>query len=109
MSHMCIVPCPEITRLPENITVSPGHVSQFNCMAFSFGNLKYEWKRKDFADLPSKATTSLSYLEHDLMFYSILTINMTNETEHEGWYCCVVTNECGDVEECAWLEVNSKF
>ena len=78
-------------------------------MAFSFGNLKYEWKRKDFADLPSKAMTSLSYLEQDLMFYSILTINMTNETAHEGWYCCVVTNECGDVEECAWLEVNSKF
>ena len=35
-------------------------------------------------------------------------INSTQPLD-EGWYCCVATNECGDVEECAWLEVDGKY
>lgn len=92
-----------------NITVLPSNVSQFSCMAFSFGNLKYAWKRKGFADLPPNTMASLKYLEQELTFYSLLTINNSNEKLHEGWYCCVVTNECGDTEECGWLEVDSKL
>ena len=86
----------------------PGEVSQFTCEAFSFHHLKYEWKRKDFAELPTEVTTALKLSEQDLMAYSVLSIDKT-EVRHEGWYCCVVTNECGDVEECAWLEVDSKL
>ena len=103
-----LVPCPEITRLPMNTSVSPGEVSNFDCMAFSFGGLKYEWKRKGLAKLPSEATTSpLKFDEQNVMFHSVLSINKTS-VAHEGWYCCIATNECGDVEECAWLEVNSE-
>jgi len=36
------------------------------------------------------------------------SIDITQPSD-EGWYCCVATNECGDVEECAWLEVDSKL
>ena len=108
--YLCyfLVPCPEIARLPVNITVLPGEASNFSCIAFSFGHLKYEWKRKGFAKLPSEAITSLKLNEQDLMVYSVLSINETSVT-HEGWYCCVVTNECGNVEECVWLEVNSEL
>ena len=36
-------------------------------------------------------------------------MNVSNvQLSDEGWYCCVVTNDYGSVEECAWLEVNSK-
>ena len=76
-------------------------------MAFSFGGLEYKWKRKGLAKLPSEATTSLKLDEQNVIVYSVLSINKTSVT-HEGWYCCVATNECGDVEECAWLEVNSE-
>jgi len=31
------------------------------------------------------------------------------QPSHEGWYCCVASNECGSVQECAWLEVDSKL
>ena len=31
------------------------------------------------------------------------------QPSHEDWYCCVATNECGSVQECAWLEVDSKY
>ena len=105
--YYCLVPCPEITWLPVNITVLPGDVSNFSCMAFSFGDLKYEWKRKGFTGLPSEATTSLKLHKQNIMAYSMFSINKTGVT-YEGWYCCVVTNECGDAEECAWLEVNSE-
>ena len=94
--------------LPVNITVMPGELSYFSCMAFSFGDLKYEWKRKGFAKLPSKATTSLKLNSPNVMVYSVLSIKKTSVT-HEGWYCCVATNECGDVEECVWVEVNSEW
>ena len=106
--YLHIVPCPEVTSLPVNITVLPGGVSQFICKAFSFHHLKYEWKRKDFAELPTQVTTLLKLDEQDLTAYSMLSIDKTDVT-HEGWYCCVVTNECGDVKECAWLEVDSKL
>jgi len=36
------------------------------------------------------------------------SINNTTPSD-EGWYCCVVTNECGAVEECAWLEIDSEL
>ena len=86
----------------------PGKPSQLTCKAFSFHHLKYEWKRKDFAELSTEVTTSLKLDEQDLTAYTVLGINKTG-VAHEGWYCCVVTNECGDVEECAWLEVDSKL
>ena len=106
--HCYLVPCPEITKLPVNITVLPGEASQFSCMAFSFADLKYEWKRSGFANLLTGATKSLKLDKQTAMVYSILNISKTN-VSHEGWYCCVVTNECGDVKECSWLEVNSEL
>ena len=104
--YCCIVPCPEITSLPVNVTVLPDEVSQLTCKAFSFHHLKYEWKQKNFAKLPTEVATLLKLDEQDLTAYTVLHINKTGVT-HEGWYCCVVANECGDAEECAWLEVDS--
>ena len=77
---------------------------KFDCLAYSFSTLKYNWKKKN-------STTSLSSLQatectqDDTVTYSIAN----TQPSAEGWYCCVATNECGrNVEECAWLEVDSE-
>jgi len=41
---------------------------------------------------------------------TIYTLTISNvQPSDEGWYCCVATNDYGSMEECTWLEVNSKL
>jgi len=97
-----VVPCPEIITAPLNITLIPGEIAKFDCLAYSHGSLKYSWKKKNSTSLlPSSKATECT---------EAVTFSIGNtQPSHEGWYCCVATNECGDVEECAWLEVDSKW
>ena len=103
--------CPEFIEAPENVTVLPDETVNFYCLAFSHGGLLYDWKVK-------KGSIPLTAIEsYDPWQYSTLgqttTINnltmMNTKESDEGWYCCMVTNECGSVQECAWLEVDSKL
>jgi len=94
------VPCPEILQVPHNITTLPGQMVNFTCLAYSHTTLQYKWKRTKELLSSSKTTCA----QNDAEEYSI---NITKPSD-EGWYCCVATNECGDVDECAWLEMDSK-
>ena len=96
-----VVPCPEILEAPVRARAIPGEVAKFDCLAYSFSSFQYTWKKKNsrIALYASKA------IQDDAVTYSI---NSTQPSD-EGWYCCVATNKCGDVEECAWLEMDSKF
>ena len=97
-----LVPCPEIVQAPLNVTVKPGDMANFSCLAFSHSTLKYEWKDNGHKKL---ASHSVVFKQGDTMVYFI------NNTQpfFEGFYCCVAINECGSVQECAWLEVDSKL
>ena len=102
---------PEIIQLPENTTVLPQSTVDFYCLASSQSGLIYDWEVLD-RSLPYSA--SVSYDEQKfsmpgshLTAVSHLAISNV-QPSHEGWYCCLATNECGTVKECAWLEVNSK-
>ena len=99
-----VVPCAEIIVAPLNITLIPGEIAKFDCLAYSLGSLKYNWKKKTSTGLlfSSKATECTQD--------NIVTFSIGNtQPSDEGWYCCVAANECGrHVEECAWLEVDSK-
>ena len=82
----------------------PGEVAKFDCLAYSHSSLQYNWKKKNSTRLLS-SSKALECTQDNAVTYFI------NETQpsDEGWYCCVATNECGDVEECAWLEVDSEL
>ena len=84
-----------------------------NCLALSFGLLKYDWSKRD-GILPQTAVQSCVYnilfdpLSEELTsVYNLVVYNV--EPSDEGWYCCVATNEAGSTVDCAWLEVNSKY
>ena len=107
------VPRPEIIISPKNVTALPNHNFTMNCLALSFGLLKYDWKRRNGA-LPQAAVKSCT---HNILFnppdkestdICSLTVEHVQPSD-EGWYCCVATNEDGSKRDCAWLEVNSKL
>ena len=90
-----LVPCPEISLFPINNTIIVEHEAQFTCEAFSFSKVSYMWERKNGL-LPDKAITDTCSS----------TLTIPNGTQFdEGSYCCVATNECGPVKECAILSV----
>ena len=72
----------------------------FKCLAYSHTTLLYKWKKTK--ELLSSVKTI--FVQNEAVEYSI---NITQPSD-EGWYCCVATNECGAVDECAWLEMDSK-
>ena len=107
------VPCPRMIRSPMPVSVSPGRTAIFNCLAWSYGGLVYDWKRNYTSVIPTNAVTSFKKWSSpdDSSFSSMsyqLKIPAVN-TSHEDYYCCVATNPCGSIIRCAWLEVDSKF
>ena len=107
-----LVGYPEIVRLPENITVLPQSTADFYCLASSQGGLMYNWEVFD-RSLPYSASISYDKWQFSTVGKYFTTVNhlaISNvRSSHEGWYCCLATNEHGTVKECAWLEVNSKW
>ena len=89
--------------LPEPVIVRPDATVTFSCLAWSYGRLTYEWNKNNSSILPSGSL----YSGRSNTVYE-LSISNVQVTE-EGWYCCVVANECGSITECAWLEVDSKL
>ena len=90
-----LVPCPEISLFPMNTTIVVEEQAQFTCEAFSFSKVSYKWERENGL-LPDKVTTDTCSS----------TLTIPNGTQFdEGNYCCVATNECGPVKECAVLSV----
>ena len=84
-----------------------------NCLALSFGLLKYDWSKRD-GILPQTAVHSCVYnilfdplSEKPTSVYNLAVYNV--QPSDEGWYCCVATNEAGSAVDCAWVEVNSKL
>jgi len=103
-----VVPCPEIINPPVHTVVKPGETTTMNCFAYSSAAFQYKWKRHQQQDLPSEATASVKVNHETTVVHSELTIRKTRPSD-EGWYCCVATNECGYVEECTWLEIDSEL
>ena len=84
-----------------------------NCLALSFGLLKYDWSKRD-GILPQIAVQSCVYnilfdplSEEPTSVYNLAVYNV--QPSDEGWYCCAATNKAGSTVDCAWLEVNSKL
>ena len=78
-----------------NTTIVVEEQAQFTCEAFSFSKVSYKWERENGL-LPDKVTTDTCSS----------TLTIPNGTQFdEGNYCCVATNECGPVKECAVLSV----
>ena len=108
-----LVPVPEIIISPKNVTALPNNSFTMNCLALSFGWLKYDWNKHNGV-LPQAAIKSRT---HNILFnppgkettdVCSLTVEHVQPLD-EGWYCCIATNEGGSKMNCAWLEVNSKL
>ena len=99
---------------PENVTVPLNHNFTMNCLALSFGVLKYDWYKRRDEVLPQTAMKSYAYnvlfnpvSEEITDVYNLAVCEV--QPSDEGWYCCVATNVGGSTEHCAWLEVDSKL
>ena len=87
---------------PASIVARPDTMVAFSCLAWSYGGLEYRWVKNDGSVLPSNSTHSgRSHTVYELTISNVQAID-------EGAYCCVVSNECGNLTKCAWLEVDSK-
>ena len=88
---------------PVSITIKFGETAIFQCLAYSYGDFAYHWKRSDHSMLPSNANV-VNFTTESLLIIS------NAQVFSEGNYCCVATNDCGaeDTVSCAWLEVQSK-
>ena len=87
-------------RPPKPVVVHPDATVTFSCLGWSYGELAYEWNRNNNSVLPSSSTI--------LSCNTGLVISNVQVMD-EGTYCCVVSNECGNITRCAWLEVDSKL
>jgi len=99
LSVFCFaVPCPETSLSPIHSIILAEESVTFTCRAFSFGSINYKWER-DNKEIPSKAITDICST----------TLTISNSTQFdEGLYCCLATNDCGTVKECAMLSVIGK-
>ena len=97
---------------PENVTILPNHSFTMNCLALSFGLLKYYWSKRN----GTLSQTAVQSYIHNILdplseeatgIYNLAVYDV--QPSDEGWYCCVATNEAGSTVDCAWLEVNSKL
>ena len=105
------MPHPEIVRLPHFISIRPGKSAFFECLAWSYSGLVYDWYKRGPSNITTNAVISYNRWSQDGSCIStIYTLAISNvQPSDEGWYCCVATNDYGSVEECAWLEVNSEL
>ena len=104
------VPCPKMIRTPEDIVVRPGKAAIFNCLAWSFGGLVYEWQKSKLP--PNKITSFNIWSSPNDPSFMAMSYELTLpdvKMSYEGYYCCVASNACGNTTRCAWLEVDSKF
>jgi len=104
-----IVPCPEIIESPVNTTVLLGQTANFYCLAVSFGLLSYDWKKLNGHIKPNAVQ---NYIHKNILggVTVVPSLKIPNVSlSDEGEYCCLPTNECGSVTECAWLTVVSKL
>ena len=108
---LCVVPCPEIIKPYENITILVNQAANLLCLASSCGALAYDWMKNESnlsaSAIKSYITRSILYFDQTVLTYQLTIPNV--QLSDEGWYCCLATNECGTTEKCVWLEVNSKF
>ncbi|XP_065887834.1 roundabout homolog 2-like isoform X2 [Dysidea avara] len=113
----------EIVIAPENITVEPGEHASFDCLAWSYGGLYYDWYIQysngtisyynpyqrcddDCGSYPIIHKQKLSITSYATEVHSFKVFNV-EEQSNEGWYCCVAVNQCGNTTKCGWLEVNT--
>ncbi|XP_065894569.1 hemicentin-1-like [Dysidea avara] len=89
------IPCPEISLSSSHSIILAEESVTFTCQAFSFGSIHYQWER-DSNQIPNKAVTDVCST----------TLTVPNGSQFdEGLYCCLATNDCGTVKECAMLSV----
>lgn len=95
-------------------SVKPGENVIFHCLAESYGDLHYQWKRHGNSFLPPNAflpsNAVVAYSDdnsHDISTYKLVLSNV--QKVHQGNYCCVATNECGDTTACCLLKVIRKL
>ena len=84
-----------------------GEVAVFYCLALSFSGLDYNWKAQDGNDLPSTAIKSFTSKPYQGLLTTFWTLSIhAAKGIHNQQYCCLATNQCGTVEQCAGLIVN---
>ena len=105
-----LVPHPEIVRPPHSVSLRPGKSAFFECLAWSYSGLVYDWYKRTNNISTNSVISYNRWSENGSCISTIYALSISNvQLSDEGLYCCVATNDYGSVEECAWLEVNSEL
>ena len=100
-----IVPPPEITIPPQDISTTTYTNVTFSCTGRGFGEIKVIWTKP-----PSKVTATAVYSFHRYDDHVISTLTLNNVVGiYSGRYCCAIINHVESSPiRCAQLTVTSK-
>ena len=93
---ICIVPPPEITSHPMNMTVNNGSNVTFNCVSFSYANVTYTWLKNEVTLLDDDLNIIISAdNDEDNNNYTTTLMILDVQLLDDGIYFCSVTNKEG--------------
>ena len=93
---ICIVPPPEITSHPMNMTVSNGSNVTFNCVSFSYVPVNYTWLKDGVTLLDDDVNIIISTdNDEDNNNYTTTLMVLDVQLSDDGVYVCSVTNREG--------------
>ena len=99
---------PIITAHPKPTRDFATYSASFSCSAKGKGDVKISWRREDGEALASKAVTAIQDSGNDEMTTTGFLIISDVTAYDMGKYCCVASNEAGEVvSDCAQLTVQS--
>ena len=99
---VCIVPPPDITSHPMNITVNNGSNVTFNCVSFSYANVTYTWLKDGVTLLDNDDDDDVNFNistddDEDNNNYTTTLMILDVQLSDDGEYVCNATNREGTV------------
>ena len=96
---ICIVPPPEITFHPMNMTVNNGSNVTFNCVSFSYAPVTYTWLKDGVTLLDNDVNIIISTVndEDDNNTYITTLMILDVQLPDDGIYVCSAANREGSV------------
>ena len=106
-----IVPPPEITSHPMNMTVNNGSNVTFNCVSFSYGSVIYTWLKDEVTLLDDDVNIIISTdNDEDNNNYTTTLMILDVQSSDDGVYVCNATNREGTtLSDVATLSVIGKL
>ena len=87
-----LVPPPEITSHPMNMTVNNGSNVTFNCVSFSYAPVTYTWLKDGITLLDDDVNINISTNNEDNTTFATTLMILDVQLSDNGEYVCNATN-----------------